>query len=78
MTMNKHSKQIEFQNLSVAERLKLLEDVWASLEADLALTDIPAWHREVLDGRLDKADNDPDRSLPWREATAFLRRTNKT
>ena len=70
----------EFQNeltrLSNAERLKLLEVIWASIEDKDAL-ESPAWHKEELRLREEEITSGETKFVPWEEAKAdILRRTS--
>jgi len=58
--------------LSVGERLELIQLLWESLPPQVAPEDVPAWHREILDQRLDDAERNPDSGVPWRDALAKL------
>ncbi|MBM4038777.1 MAG: addiction module protein [Planctomycetes bacterium] len=54
-------------NLSVAERIQLVEDIWDSIAAvpeSVPLTDA---QREELDCRLDAYHRDPAAGAPWEE-----------
>ncbi len=51
--MNDHVPPANLQQLTVAEKLRLMEDIWASLCEAPERLDVPAWHREELDRRLD-------------------------
>ena len=57
--------------MSVEDRLRLIGDIWDTLEP-IDQTEIPAWHREELDRRLDADDADPSAGTPWEEVRARL------
>ena len=42
----------EILHLSPAKRLRLVEDIWDSLDASMTDVPVPAWHRDELDRRL--------------------------
>ena len=42
----------EVLHLPPAERLRLVEDIWDSLDASTTDVPVPAWHRDELDRRL--------------------------
>ena len=42
----------EFLSLPSAERLRLVEDIWDSLDASTTNVPVPPWHRDELDRRL--------------------------
>lgn len=56
------------EQLSVADRLELIQRLWESLPPQVESQDIPTWHREILDERIAEADESPDAGIPWREA----------
>jgi putative addiction module component (TIGR02574 family) len=55
----------ELRALPVAERLKLIEDLWDSIDAD-ALP-LPDWHRAEIDRRLDALDKGTSVGAPWED-----------
>jgi len=57
-------------HLPVAERLRLVEDIWDSLAASTADVPVPDWHREELDDRL--ADPDERATISLDELKARL------
>ena len=69
---------IILRRLSVAERLRLLDDVWTSLLDEPAGPDSPDWHRDELDKRLAAHDADPSQVQSWREAVGELEADLKT
>lgn len=64
---------VAIKQLSVAERLDLIGELWDSIPDSLDELPIPAWHREELERRLDAADADPDGAVPWEEVRQRLR-----
>jgi putative addiction module component (TIGR02574 family) len=60
------TSKAEFLKLSVAERIKLVGDIWDSIAADapdaLELTEA---QRRELKRRLAAHDADPDSGVPW-------------
>ena len=64
---------IDINELSPDERLKLIEDLWDSLSskpAALALTDA---QREELDRRIDDMDRDETLGIPWQDVLKRIR-----
>lgn len=59
-------------NLSVSERLQLVEDLWDSIAADSASIPLTAEQREEIDRRLAEHDRSPETALPWEEVRARL------
>jgi putative addiction module component (TIGR02574 family) len=59
-------------NLSVAERIQLVEDIWDSLAAlpeSVGLTEI---QRAELDRRLEDYHKNPDEGSPWETVKARI------
>ena len=75
MTSNALRKEL-FQ-LSTAEKIELVEELWDSIpEEDEALA-LTAEQREDLDRRLAEADADPDGGVPWEEARERIRQRQR-
>lgn len=54
--------------LPVADRLKLIEDLWDSIEAEASDTlPMPDWHRKEIDRRLDSLDAGTSVGASWAE-----------
>jgi putative addiction module component (TIGR02574 family) len=56
--------------LSVRDRLELIEQIWDSLPDQVSPEEIPAWHLAELAKRRAEADVSPRVGKPWREALA--------
>ncbi len=65
--MNERLTAEQLRQLSVAERLKLIEDVWLSLEETPGGISVPEWHCTELDARLASHERDPASPKPWSE-----------
>ncbi len=68
---------INLGDLTVEERLQLLEEVWDSLSGtpqSLPPTDA---HRQELDRRLDEIDRGDVTGIPWDEVLERIRRRRK-
>ena len=61
--------KLNIDELSVAERIELIGELWDSLGDDAP---IPEWHHAVLRDRIRTADADPDAFKPWEEVRAQL------
>jgi hypothetical protein len=64
---------VDLRQMSVLEKLRLMEDLWRDLsqnEADLAS---PEWHGAVLAGRERKLASGEDTLLDWETAKRQLR-----
>ncbi|MEZ6056428.1 MAG: addiction module protein [Planctomycetaceae bacterium] len=64
-------QELGIDQLSSAERLRLIGDIWDSL-SPLTETEVPTSHLEELDHRLDDANASPETSRPWNEVRSKL------
>ena len=53
--------------LPVADRLKLIEELWDSIDAESAGVPLPDWHRAEIDRRLDALDAGTSVGAPWEQ-----------
>jgi putative addiction module component (TIGR02574 family) len=53
--------------LSVAQRLELIEQIWDSLPESVAPEEVPDWHLPILAERRAEMDREPHTGKPWRE-----------
>src|SRR5947209_6480537 len=58
--------------LSVNERLDLIEQIWDSLPEQLAPEEVPAWHLAELSRRHARAQAQPGAGKPWRDVLGPL------
>ena len=65
--MNKHLTPSELRALPVADRLRLIEEIWDSLDSEAEDLPMPDWHREELDKRLDALDLGSSVGAAWDE-----------
>jgi putative addiction module component (TIGR02574 family) len=56
--------------LSVGERLELIEQIWNSLPEQIDPQEVPDWHRAELAKRWEEAQAQPGVGKPWREVLA--------
>jgi len=59
--------------LSVAERIQLVEDIWDSIAAVPESVDLPPAQRDELRRRLEAFHADPEAGSPWEEVKAEIR-----
>ena len=62
--MNDFPPPSKIRELSVADRLRLIEEVWLSQSANSEAIPVPDWRREELDKRL-AARELADEAKPW-------------
>lgn len=60
-------ESLGIDRLSVAERLKLIDDIWDSLPEQVSPAEVPEWFRPELDRWRAEADAHPGNGTPWRE-----------
>ncbi|QDV34463.1 addiction module protein [Tautonia plasticadhaerens] len=63
------------ESWSAEDRLRLIEEVWESLEADPQGTTLTESQTQDLQRRLDAYRDDPKAGSPWREVKDRLRRS---
>ncbi len=61
-------------DLSVLDRLDLIEELWDSIPDSLEGVPVPDWHREIVQRGVEFADANPEALIPWEEVRAHLRR----
>jgi putative addiction module component (TIGR02574 family) len=66
------SVEIPLDNLSVSEKVRLLERVWDSLCTESGDVRSPDWHREVLETRKRRLEARQATVSAWSEAKARL------
>jgi putative addiction module component (TIGR02574 family) len=64
------------QKMPVSDRLRLIEEVWTSLAEKADALEVPEWHRQELDARLDAHGSEPA-TLDWAVAKADLQRKSR-
>ena len=67
-------RSLGIDQLSVRERLDLIEQIWDSLPEQVSQEDVPAWHLAELAKRRTDADAAPAQGKPWRDALARFER----
>lgn len=60
-------------NLSAAEKLQLVEDLWDDLASSPEAIPVHDWQREELDRRKTKHAGDPTSGLSWEEVKQNIR-----
>lgn len=56
--------------LSVRDRLELIEQIWDNLPEQVNPDEVPEWHRAEIVKRRAEAEASPNVGKPWREALA--------
>ena len=60
----------DFDRLSVAERIELVQRIWDSIAADVEQAPLPDAQRAELERRADDDDANPDDIVPWEQVKA--------
>jgi putative addiction module component (TIGR02574 family) len=66
-------KKLGIDQLSVDERIQLVEELWDDIAATVEARDIPESHKELLDRRIASHEADPRAGFSWEEVKARLR-----
>lgn len=67
-------KTPELAQLSVTERLDLMDEIWASLAPDVDALPVPEWHVAEIQRRMDALAADGNRGRTAEEVFAELKR----
>lgn len=60
--------QEEIRQLSLREKLALIESLWAEISADPRQVEVPKWHKDLLDSREEALQRGDAKVLEWEEA----------
>ena len=63
-------EDLGIDQLSVNDRLELIDQIWDSLPVLVNPDEVPAWHLAEIAQRLAEAKATPGIGKPWREALA--------
>lgn len=62
----------ELSSLPVEDRLRIVESLWNSIEADTPVL-VPAAQREEINRRIQRHESNPDERLTWEQVLNGLR-----
>jgi putative addiction module component (TIGR02574 family) len=65
-------ESLGIDQLSVADRLELIEQIWNSLPEQVDPQEVPPWHLAELSKRRAEAEVQPRHGKPWREVLGPL------
>lgn len=68
-----HPSDFPYHELSVEERLVLVEDIWDSIAAEQAKLPLTDEQRAELDRRVAEDRANPDRVFTWEQVKAYVR-----
>jgi len=72
--MQTTAKSLGIDQLSLAERILLVEEIWDSIAAEAEALEIPQSHKDELDRRLAASQADPRAGSTWEEVKARLQK----
>jgi putative addiction module component (TIGR02574 family) len=70
--MNKHLTPGEIRQLPITERLRLIEEIWDSLDSEKENLPLPEWHKAELDRRIAAYDANPESARSWVDVKADI------
>jgi len=62
----------DFSELSVPERIQLVEDLWDSVAAESPFLPLTPEEIAELERRLDEMERNPDAGIPWEQVKADI------
>ena len=68
---------LPLDQMTVAEKLRAMEAIWADLTRDEEEIDSPAWHADVLKEREMRVSEGKESYMDWEEAKKQLRDLHK-
>ena len=57
--------QAEIRKMPFPEKLALLETLWSEISSEPERIEIPQWHKEILDERMQAAENGRVDVIDW-------------
>ncbi len=70
--MSPTAKALGIDQLSVAERILLVEEIWDSVAEEVNASELTQAQKDELDRRLAAMESDPQAGSPWEEVKARL------
>ena len=70
--MTQFPQQFDVNNLSIAERIILVEEIWDTIVAEQESFEVTKAQKEELDRRLENYRASPDASASWEELKTRL------
>lgn len=65
-------KLSEILELSIAERIELVQDIWDSIASVPESLELTKDQKAEIDRRLEKLDRNPDSAIPWEDLKARI------
>ncbi len=64
----------EIVNLKIEDRIRLVQAIWDSIEAEQAYPEFTDEEKQELDDRIAESDANPDNVMTWEEVRNFIRK----
>lgn len=65
--MSANTKSLGIDQLSLAERILLVEEIWDGIADEAGAIEVPQSHKDELDRRIAAHDADPNSGTSWKE-----------
>ncbi len=65
---------IPLNKMTIAEKLRVIEEIWADLERDSDRIPSPAWHADVLSARERRVNEGQSQFSNWDKAKSRIRK----
>lgn len=59
----------EIASMPIQQRIQLVEDIWDSIAEMPEAVEVPEWHKQELEKRLEAYHSNPNEGSPWKEVT---------
>lgn len=63
----KHITATDTLELSVPERIQLVEDIWDTISSQPEAVDLSEEDKKIIDARLEAYHRDPAQGAPWKD-----------
>lgn len=68
---------LPLEKMTIAEKLRVMETLWADLSRDQEQFDSPKWHGDVLHERAERVKQGKESFMDWETAKRQLRKRAK-
>ncbi len=72
--MRSLAKDLGIEQLSIAERILLVEEIWDGIAVESNQLEVPQSHKDELDKRLEARQQSPNAASPWSEVKERLQK----
>jgi len=62
----------DIAGMPVQQRIQLVEDIWDSIAAMPDAVEMPQWHKQELDKRLEAYQENPKDGMEWKEVNKSI------